>query len=135
MGNFPLIGRDNHVWNTQPSQLISLTARKADDPLGSLFLSKVFVWWHRCIGHRIKSPLDEEAQYFSYTDKNILRAANVFGSILSSALLVGSIIALYFVDNMIARLGIVVAFTQIFSLVLILATNARRVEVFAATAA
>lgn len=135
MGDFPLIGRDNHVWNAQSSELIALKRRKGGDPLGTLFLSKAFVWWHSCIGHRFKSPHDEEAQYFEYTDRNVLRAANIFGSILSCTLLIGSILALYFVDNMLVRLGIVAIFTQIFSLVLILVTNARKVEVFAATAA
>jgi hypothetical protein len=135
MGNFPLIGRDSYVWDTHPSELISLKARKGEDPLGSLFISKVFVWWHNSIGHRIKQPVDEEAQYFTYTDKHILRAANILGSVISSSLLIGSILALYFVESTLVRLGIVAAFTQIFSLVLILVTNARKVEVFAATAA
>jgi hypothetical protein len=136
MGNLPLIGQDSTLWETsEPADLIALQARRAEDPLGTLFLSRVFVWWHHCIGHRIKKPADEEAQYFEYEDKYVLRVANIFGSIISSALLVGSIIALYFVENMLIRLGIVAAFTQVFSLVLILATSARKIEVFAATAA
>ena len=136
MGDFPLIGLDSTLWETsRPCDLIALKARRAEDPLGSLFLSKVFLWWHNCIGHRIKKPLDEEAQYFEYTDESMLRVANVLGSIISSALLVGSIMALYFVDNMLARLGIIAALTQVFSLVLILVTSAKKVEVFAATAA
>lgn len=82
-------------------------------------------------------PTDEEAQdqYFSYSDKKILRAANVVGSVISSALLVGSIVALYFVKDMLVRLGVIAVFTQAFSLVLVLVTRARKVEVFAATAA
>jgi len=136
MGDFPLIGRDSTLWETsRPFDLIALKARKGEDPLGTLFLSRVFLWWHNCIGHRIKKPLDEEAQYFEYGDKYVLRTANVFGSIISSALLVGSILALYFVNNMLARLGIIAALTQVFSLVLILVTSARKVEVFGATAA
>lgn len=136
MGDFPLMGKDSTLWETSgPSNLIAIRARRAEDPLGTLFLSKIFLWWHNCIGHRIKKPVDEEARYFEYEDRHVLQFANVLGSVISSALLVGSIMALYFVDNMIARLGIVAAFTQVFSLVLILATNARKIEVFAATAA
>jgi hypothetical protein len=136
MGNFPLIGRDSHVWaSSEPSELISLKRRAGDDPLSSLFLSRAFIWWHRCIGHVWKKPRDEEAQYFEYADANVLRAANVVGSILSSGLLILSIVALYFVENMKVRLGVIAAFTQVFSLTLILATNAKKVEVFAATAA
>lgn len=136
MGDFPLIGQDSTLWeDSSPAKLIALRARRAEDPLGTLFLSRVFLWWHNCIGHRIKKPVDQEARYFEYEDKHVLRVANVIGSIISSALLVGSVMALYFVDNMIVRLGIVAAFTQVFSLVLILATSARKIEVFAATAA
>lgn len=136
MGDFPLIGLDSNLWeSSEPSDLIALKSRKGDDPLSSVFLSRVFLWWHNCIGHRIKRPFDEEAQYFKYSDKNVLRVANVVGSIVSSGLLVGSILALYFVDNVLVRLGIIAAFTQVFSLVLILVTSAKKVEVFAATAA
>ncbi|KAH8654990.1 hypothetical protein BGZ60DRAFT_532623 [Tricladium varicosporioides] len=136
MGDFPLIGLDSQLWETStPPKLIAPKARKAEDPLGSAFLSKVFVWWHYCIGHRIKKHVDEESQYFEYSDSRVLRAANIFSSIISSALLVGSVIALAFVDNVFVRLGIVAAFTQLFSLTLVLVTNARNVEMFAATAA
>jgi hypothetical protein len=136
MGDFPLIGQDSTLWETSPpSKLIAIRPRRAEDPIGTLFLSTIFLWWHSCIGHRIKKVVDEEARYFEYEDRHVLRVANVIGSIISSALLVGSIIALYFVDNMLVRLGIVAVFTQVFSLVLILATSARKVEVFAATAA
>ncbi|KAE9367123.1 hypothetical protein N431DRAFT_350598 [Stipitochalara longipes BDJ] len=136
MGNLPLIGQDSTLWEaSEPPDLIAIRARRAEDPLGTLFLSRVFLWWHNCIGHRIKKPADEETRYFEYEDRYVLRVANIFGSIISSALLVRSIVVLYFVDSILIRLGIVAAFTQVFSLVLILATNARKIEVFAATAA
>ncbi len=136
MGDFPLKGRDHTVWQTSTTKdLVAVKPRKGEDPLGSLFLSRVFLWWHDLVGYKFKQPMDEEAQYFEYGDKSILRMANVLASIISSLLLVGSIVVLYFVHNMPARLGIIAAFTQMFSLVLILATSARKAEVFAATAA
>ena len=46
-----------------------------------------------------------------------------------------SIIVLYLVTSTPAQLGLVCAFTLIFSLTLALTTRARRVEIFAATAA
>ena len=48
---------------------------------------------------------------------------------------IAAIIVLSFVRDMTARLGIVCAFTAIFSVCLSLVTEARRVENFAATAA
>lgn len=46
-----------------------------------------------------------------------------------------SIIVLYFVKSMPTRLGLVAAFTALFSIALAIVTQARRTEVFAATAA
>jgi hypothetical protein len=46
-----------------------------------------------------------------------------------------SIVVLYVINSMRIRLGLVCVFTLIFSFVLALATKARRVEIFAATAA
>jgi hypothetical protein len=136
MGDFPLIGRDHDLWEkSSETELIAVKAWGGEDPLGSLFLNKAFRWWHQCVGRRFKKPVDEESQYFEYEDKVVLRVANILASIISSTLLVGSILALFFVNNMLVRLGIIAALTQVFSLVLILATNARKAEVFAATAA
>jgi len=42
---------------------------------------------------------------------------------------------LNYIDRMIMRLLVIALFTMVFSLILTLMTNARRVEVFAATAA
>jgi hypothetical protein len=46
-----------------------------------------------------------------------------------------SFIILYFLTDTFARLGITVAFTVFFSVALMLVTQARRIEIFAATSA
>jgi hypothetical protein len=56
-------------------------------------------------------------------------------TVISCLTPLSSIIILSVVRSMAARLGIVCAFTMVFSLVLALGTGARRVEIFAATAA
>ncbi|KAL2068343.1 hypothetical protein VTL71DRAFT_16441 [Oculimacula yallundae] len=145
------------------ASLLAVDHQEEQDPLAHLFLGKMTGWYHHFIGTYLcfpspKSPssrssalpssviyppmndsiptlIDEEAQFHVYSNTKILLAANVLGSLISSSLLVGSIVALYFVDDMLARLGIIAAFTQVFSLVLVLVTRARKVEVFAATAA
>jgi hypothetical protein len=45
------------------------------------------------------------------------------------------ILALYFVNSMIHRIGLVIVFTTVFSVALALFTGAKKVEVFSATAA
>ncbi|KAE9382079.1 hypothetical protein N431DRAFT_320888 [Stipitochalara longipes BDJ] len=136
-GNFPLIGKDWDVWSSSPkSSLAAISPRLGRDPLSTFFLKKAFIWWHRCVGSRLKKPVDEEAaNYFVYNDKHLLRVADSIGSIVSSLFLIVSILVLYFVRNMLARLGVVAAFTVTFSFALVLVTIATKAEVFAGTAA
>jgi len=51
LGDFPLTGRDSTLWETSdPSNLIAIRAGRAEGPLDMLFLSKIVLWWHNCIG-------------------------------------------------------------------------------------
>lgn len=59
----------------------------------------------------------------------------ILSILISSMLLIGAIVVLYFVKEMSKRLGIVAAFTAAFAASLGLLTNARRAEIFGSTAA
>jgi hypothetical protein len=59
----------------------------------------------------------------------------MIGTIISALLPILSVVVLYCVKNMWVRLGLVAMFTVLFSLVLSLIAPAKRIEVFAATAA
>ncbi len=72
---------------------------------------------------------------YHYPDERILVFLGIVGSVLSSVLPTLSIIILFFVHDMLARLGLVTLFTFLFSLTMSLATKAKRYEIFAATAA
>jgi hypothetical protein len=79
-------------------------------------------------GHEKSGLVHYDDMYFS----TIARIANVLLSIiLPSSTMVG----LYLIKSMAARLGAVMAFSTLFSLVLAIFTNARPVEIFTATAA
>jgi hypothetical protein len=54
---------------------------------------------------------------------------------MAAVLLIGSIISFYFVESPPAKLGMIGGFTAAFALCVALTTNARRAEIFAATAA
>ena len=69
-----------------------------------------------------------------YKNSKLLRIADVLATIIASALLIASILALNFIDRVIIRLVAIALFTMTFSLILTIVTNARRVEIFAATA-
>lgn len=52
-----------------------------------------------------------------------------------TVLLIGSILGLYFVTDDVARLVLIVGFTIVFALSIAFTTNARRAEIFGASAA
>lgn len=70
-----------------------------------------------------------------YEEKKIQRFANVLTAALSAALPTVAILVLYFVENMIHRIGLVIVFTTVFSAVFAMFTGGKKAEVFAATAA
>jgi hypothetical protein len=79
-------------------------------------------------------PWDPESGICDYSESTIVTVLDICGTVVSSLLSISSIVVLYFVCSMSIRLGIVAAFTTVFSLVLALITKARRVEIFVATA-
>jgi hypothetical protein len=56
-------------------------------------------------------------------------------TVVSSILPISSVVVLYFVRSNGLQLGMLVVFSAIFSFALALMTNARKVEIFAATSA
>ena len=79
--------------------------------------------------------MDLESNVFLYRDSHVYRIATILGTLLSSLIPIAAIVVLSFVRNMKARLGIISAFTAVFSVSLSLVTEGKRVEIFAATAA
>jgi hypothetical protein len=84
---------------------------------------------------KVSQGLETKVSLYHYSDEHIYAAIGVIGTVASSLAPMASIIVLYVIHSIKIRLGLVCLFTFIFSLVLALATKARRIEVFAATAA
>lgn len=70
-----------------------------------------------------------------YDDRKITKIADVLAAVISSLLPTVMILVLYFVRSMLWRLGLLIIFTAIFSASITLFTNAKKVEVYSATAA
>jgi len=68
-------------------------------------------------------------------DSSIYRVTSWLTSIIASLIPIASIVVLYSVGSMKARLGIIAAFNLLISTCLSTFTNAKRSEVFAVTAA
>ncbi|KAK8121771.1 hypothetical protein PG984_010441 [Apiospora sp. TS-2023a] len=120
-----------------------------EDSLESDFLSHLLtgpilrlfhhLWrfFKRPLPHDAETALErgEHTALWYYSDRHTRLVANLIGSGVSSLLPMLSIIALFYVETTLTRLGLVCVFTVIFSLCMFLATQCRRVEIFAATAA
>ncbi|KAL2834362.1 hypothetical protein BDW59DRAFT_178782 [Aspergillus cavernicola] len=70
-----------------------------------------------------------------FKETSITIAVAFISILVASFLLIGSIVGLYFATDDALKLGLVAGFTAVFALSVGLMTNARRAEIFAATAA
>lgn len=70
-----------------------------------------------------------------YDEKRIARVGDAIVATFSAALPTVAILVLYFVKSMLNRIGLVVVFTSVFAAALAIFTNAKRIEIFSATAA
>ncbi|KAH8648033.1 hypothetical protein BGZ60DRAFT_535165 [Tricladium varicosporioides] len=138
MGNFPLLGLDRHAWAEEhTNDLLAIHRRDHEDPISRWFINRFIPWFHVKFGSRIKKPIPESptTEITHYDERPLLKAVHIFGMLVASLLPILSIVVLYFVGNNVARLGIAVAFTATFSVALMLLTQAKRIEIFAATSA
>jgi prepilin signal peptidase PulO-like enzyme (type II secretory pathway) len=70
---------------------------------------------------------------YHYSDAHLHTMINIVGTVVSSLTPMVSIVVLYVVQSTSIRLGLICAFTLIFSFLLSLDTKARRVEIFEET--
>lgn len=155
MGNVYLVGRDRHVWS-EGVDLVALKSRTRTYPFAG-WLMNAMPSFHSLFGRHFKvsfatsarasvirvadmllqkkddSAADIAPNTVYYSDKKTLRTAAFIGTIVASLLPVLAIAVLYSVKGMPARLGLVAAFTAIFSTCLWFMTDGKLIEVFAAT--
>jgi hypothetical protein len=80
-----------------------------------------------------QTEIDGRSTYVS--ERSVARFVAILSSVLASIMLFGSMISLYFVKNPYALLGMVGSWTVLFAACVGLLTNAKRDQIFAATAA
>lgn len=81
------------------------------------------------------NPYDIGENLRVYDEKGIYLFADVLAVVLSSLLPTLMILGLYFIQSMLWRIGCVIIFTAIFGATLTVFTNARKIEIYSATAA
>lgn len=107
------------------------------DPFARLLRKRVIHWYHVCIGQHRKNRsriADEESNTIAYDESVVEKSANLIATVLSSVLPLVAIVILDRFKHTQTRIHIAVGITAVFALILSLCTNARRVEIFAATA-
>jgi hypothetical protein len=133
---------ENTIWSEEnEADLTSLTGRYQNLDLFSRWIdSQLLRWYHNKIGHRLRDPISlaeasVQIPITHYSDGKLAATVNAISTILSSLLPTMSIFALYFIPHPLGRMGAILAFSLLFSVVLTVIAKARRVDCFAATTA
>jgi hypothetical protein len=138
MGSFPLYGLDRKSWDpTYEWDLAALCSRKAPDPFSQWVSDRVIPTFHHIIGSKYRAPVSEDigSGIYEYNDSTIAFIAHIATTVVASVIPLSSVVILYVVKSNGLRLGIIALLSALFSLALALMTNARKIEIFAATSA
>ena len=127
-----LWGRDKHLFDDK-QDLVALAPVETNRL--SIILQNYFGWFFR--SRNDESLNASNSELFYYPQRRIQTAGAVISTIVCAVLLIGAIVCLLLVAerSMGLRVGMIVLFTSLFALVVGLLTNARRAEIFGATAA
>lgn len=126
------------VWDDdrQPVQpdLVTLNRDfRTQDAFTGFFTGRFLRWWHYFY-KRVRKP-DDELDGYLYTEGAMSRYMRAAVMIVASALPTCSIVALYYIHDEVHRLVFIILFSMFFSGALAFFTEAKRVEVFAASVA
>jgi lysylphosphatidylglycerol synthetase-like protein (DUF2156 family) len=123
----PLISGRAKLFLDDETDLVALVKPAEEDYL-SRFLQNHWLFRKR----NTSDPFDRTT---IHSNNHIVRTVAALDMVLAAVLLIGAIVNLYLVPNPKAKLGLVAMYTMLFAVSMAVCTNARRAEVFAATAA
>jgi hypothetical protein len=142
-GNLALKGEDSKTWGSssqpqsQANDLIAIKPEVPSDKISQWIVEHLVIWIHHYIlNGRSSKPDDLESGPLAvYDDEIVLRCTSYATTIIACSLPIVSTTVLYFLQNQNTRVGLAAVFTLIFVVCLVVFTQARRVEIFAAAAA
>lgn len=158
MGNNFLIGAEALTWDEVNNGDFISPRVGTPDKFNSLLTGSILDAYHWAYGHRkeasqnlsmlivCRTNADQYQNQDSrmqdlgnnlrvYDDKKITVVADALAAVISSLLPTVMILVLFFVHDMLWRLGLLIIFTAIFSASITVFTNAKKIEVYSATAA
>lgn len=134
-----LCGLEAAPWRDGDEDLVAVSTslRENLDVITRLTAEKLVPWLHKKGTHRWRTPLPghEEVGLVEWKDAHFFGLSRVLSVIISTLFPFIAVLVLYLIHNLASRLGAVVAFSFLFWTALAIFTNARPVEIFAATAA
>ncbi|KAF2856475.1 hypothetical protein T440DRAFT_549859 [Plenodomus tracheiphilus IPT5] len=116
---------------TFQDDLVALVKSIEDDYLSRLLQDH---WSPGSSNYAFVSEHDLSDQTRIFRNTKIIRTVAILNMIMAGILLIGAIVHLHFVVNANVKLGLVAMYTMFFASSMVLCTNARRAETFAATA-
>ncbi|OAL39793.1 hypothetical protein AYO20_00705 [Fonsecaea nubica] len=124
------------AWDPQQARDL-MAVNKRRDRFAAWVGNTIMPLYHSKIGHRIHPRIDDGSigPRYWYDDGHFAAVGNVICTVLSSVIPSISIVALYYIQNMLARLLVIIALSTLFSLIMSFVAQGRRYEVFAATTA
>jgi hypothetical protein len=140
MGPLALTGEDATIWGSVHNRksyapdLVALRPRAKKDAFSVWAAENTIFNLLRCGCTRFIKPSRVHGMV-GYEDSTIYRITYWITSLLASLIPIASIVVLYYVHSMPARFAIIAAFNVLVSVCLMGLANAKRVEVFAITAA
>lgn len=135
-----MVGLDAEVWGTVMTpkdfepDIVSLAPRKKKDMFSNLIREKGMSHWFKHNLDRLWKSTVLHGQVV-YDEGTLVRITKLMVTALASLLPIVSIVILYFVKSMKARLGIIALFNVLTSFSLAFFTTARRTDIFAVAAA
>ena len=137
MGNSFLRGRERKVWSGRvPQEMVTLAQRQMErDPFSNWLSTRLVDIYDKVWGNRRKEPIAGNPDIVQYDDTQLTTISKAVGVVFASLVPTVSVLVLYFIENMLVRIGLLVVFTAVFSAALALFTSARKIEIFSAIAA
>ncbi|CAI6029845.1 unnamed protein product [Clonostachys chloroleuca] len=135
-GNMYLKGSDSELWkDSKLNELMTMEQPTSDDTSSSTI--RVVKLYHNIIGRFIHDEPDEQhmKNTIVYTNNGAIKVVRGAKTLVACMIPILGIVVLYFVKDQGARLGVIAAFTAIFSVTLSAFTPAAMKDIFSATAA
>ena len=139
-GDFFLQGFEADPWEPPYSaDLVVLSSDGQKDDLARYLSWKMAQWYHNHVRRYLARPPENSEEkwggFSEYNDQTFVTIGNLACMVLSSLIPTSSIFALYFIKSIVARLATITVTSLLFSFVMMVIAQGKRVDVFAATTA